>query len=168
MRLLVSSQHYIARRADACGAPADKFVHRRGGCVFTSAVEIFSAVTRIRHRISAWQEYGKSASIRRVTADCQILYPMSPKRSGDTGPRQPLFPTMLFSFQSAPLHFDSTPKSNCNGFYAITSRRSFPPADNLSRSGACAEATTGKRNDGSRNCPFSSVRNRNVLRSLRH
>jgi hypothetical protein len=31
----------------------------------------------------------------------------------------------------------------------------------------CAEATTVKQNDGSRNCPFSFVRNRNVSRSLR-
>jgi hypothetical protein len=146
-----------------------QYVHRNGdGCAITSAIEIFSAVTRIRHKISAWQEYGKSASIRHSTADCQILYLTSLKRSGDTGPRPPSFPTMLFSFQCVHSPFDSTPKSNFNEFFAITSRRSFPPAENLSRSGGCAEAITGKQNDGSRNCPFSFVRNLNVLRSLRH
>lgn len=79
---------------------------------------------------------------------------MSLKRSGDTGARQPSFRTTLFSFQSVPLPFDSTPKSNCNEFFAITSGKSFPLADNLSRFGGCAEATTVKQNGGSRNAPF--------------
>ena len=90
----------------------------------------------------------------------------SPNRSGGTGPRQRSSPTILFLFQSVLLPFDSTPKSNCSEFFAITSRKSFPPADNLSRSGGCAEATTVKQNDGSRNCPSSFVRNRSVSRSL--
>ena len=71
----------------------------------------------------------------------------------------------LSSFQCVPSPFDSTPKSNLNEFFSITSRGSFPQADYPNRH--WAEPITGKCNDGSRNCPFSFVRNLNVSRSLR-
>src|SRR5690348_1737988 len=87
---------------------------------------------------------------------------LSPIRRHLRGPTMSPHEVIFVSVSSFTFRFDT--KEQLQRVLRYYEQKTVPSTASLSPFGDCVEATTARRRDGSRNCPFSFGKNRNASR----